>query len=137
MEYYTWFDRRGANDDIGCGSGYGISEGVGSRHKGIYFATPATPIEVVLGKITPYLLVGYADTCDCYIGNPRYGGANTICFTLLAGLPYIVANLSVGLLISTVARTQIQASAFSFAFIDAIRFFFPFRVARLIGRSGL
>ena len=60
---------------------------------------------------------------------------------LFASFPYIVANLSVGLLISTIARTQIQASVCSvFFFLPSLMlsgFFFPFRGmpkwAQLIG----
>ena len=101
--------------------------------KEFILATPATPIEVVLGKITPYLLVGYVQILviitlgTLVMGVPFNGSVFAL---LIASLPYIVANLSVGLLISTVARTQIQASVCSvFFFLPSLMlsgFFFPF-----------
>lgn len=102
--------------------------------KEFILATPATPIEVVLGKITPYLLVGYVQILvivtlgSGFMGVPFNGSVFVL---LIASLPYIIANLSVGLLISTVARTQIQASVCSiFFFLPSLMlsgFFFPFR----------
>ncbi|MBT4803735.1 MAG: ABC transporter permease [Legionellales bacterium] len=107
-------------------------------------ATPATPLEIILGKMTPYLLVGYIQILIIIVvgfilmGVPIRG---SIFALLIASFPYIVANLSMGLLISTVARTQIQASVCSvFFFLPSLMlsgFFFPFRGmpqwAQLIG----
>lgn len=97
-------------------------------------ATPATPCEIILGKMTPYLLVGYIQTLIIILlgvgvmGVPLRGSIVTL---LLALLPFIIANLSMGLLISTVARTQIQASVCSvFFFLPSLLlsgFFFPYR----------
>ena len=97
-------------------------------------ATPATPIEVVLGKMTPYLLVGYIQIgviillASILMGVPFKGSVLTL---LVASFPYVLANLAVGLLISTIARTQIQASvSATFFFLPSLMlsgFFFPFR----------
>ena len=97
-------------------------------------ATPATPSEIILGKMTPYLLVGYIQTLIILVlgvgvmGVPLRGSIFTL---LIAALPFIVANLSMGLLISTVARSQIQASVCSvFFFLPSLMlsgFFFPYR----------
>ena len=80
-------------------------------------ATPVRPIEVMLGKITPYILVGYVQTgvfllagkliFDVpFLGEPM---AFFIGFNL-----YIVANLALGFLISTLSRSQMQAMQLSF-----------------------
>lgn len=97
-------------------------------------ATPATPGEIIVGKMTPYLLVGYIQTLIILLvgvgimGVPLRGSIFTL---LLAIFPFIIANLSMGLLISTVARTQIQASVCSvFFFLPSLMlsgFFFPYR----------
>ena len=97
-------------------------------------ATPATAIEVILGKMTPYLFVGYIQILVIILlghfvmGVPIVGD---IFILLFATLPFILANLSVGLIISTIAKTQIQASVGSiFFFLPSLMlsgFFFPFR----------
>lgn len=80
-------------------------------------ATPVRPFEVMLGKITPYVLVGYIQTVVFllaaqllfdvpFIGSPM---AFFVGFNL-----YIVVNLALGFLISTVARSQMQAMQISF-----------------------
>lgn len=80
-------------------------------------ATPVRPLEVMLGKITPYVLVGYIQTLVFlvaarflfdvpFIGSPF---AFFIGFNL-----YIVVNLALGFLISTVAKSQMQAMQISF-----------------------
>jgi len=87
-----------------------------------------------VGKMTPYLLVGYIQTLIILLlgvgvmGVPLRGSLITL---LLAAFPFIIANLSMGLLISTVARSQIQASVCSvFFFLPSLMlsgFFFPYR----------
>ena len=80
-------------------------------------ATPVTPMEVMLGKITPYILVGYVQTAVFLLAGKLIfdvpflgdGWAFFIGFNL-----YIVANLALGFLISTLARSQMQAMQLSF-----------------------
>ncbi len=80
-------------------------------------STPVRPIEVMAGKITPYVLVGYVQTGVFllvsrllfevpFIGSPV---AFFVGFNL-----FIVVNLALGFLISTVARSQMQAMQVSF-----------------------
>ncbi|WP_372602747.1 ABC transporter permease [Actibacterium sp.] len=80
-------------------------------------ATPVRPLEVMLGKIMPYVLVGYVQTgvflmasrvlfSVPFIGSP-------LAFYLGFNL-YIIVNLALGFLISTVARSQMQAMQISF-----------------------
>lgn len=80
-------------------------------------ATPVRPFEVMLGKITPYVLVGYMQTLVFLIAarflfNVPFIGSP---FAFFAGFNlYIVVNLALGFLISTVARSQMQAMQISF-----------------------
>ena len=75
--------------------------------------TPITQLEVILGKIIPNVMLGYilftlTILLSIYGFNvPFYGS-----FVLLAvcAIPYIMANLSIGLAISTVSRTQLRAA---------------------------
>jgi len=80
-------------------------------------ATPVRPLEVMLGKILPYVFVGYVQTVVFLIAGavlfsvPFTGSlwAFFVGFNL-----YIVVNLALGFLISTIARTQMQAMQVSF-----------------------
>lgn len=80
-------------------------------------ATPVRPLEVMTGKIAPYVLVGYVQTlvfilaARLLFGVPFTG--STLAFFVGFNL-YIVVNLSLGFLISTVARSQMQAMQISF-----------------------
>jgi len=80
-------------------------------------ATPVRPTEVMLGKILPYVFVGYVQTgvflvaAQLMFSVPFYGSA--LAFFLGFNL-YLVANLALGFLISTVARSQMQAMQLSF-----------------------
>lgn len=83
-------------------------------------ATPARPIEVMLGKILPYVLVGYVQTA-VFLGmalilfDVPFEG-NGLAFWLALNL-YIVVNLALGFLFSTIARSQMQAMQMSFFYI--------------------
>ncbi|HTM79458.1 MAG TPA: ABC transporter permease, partial [Devosia sp.] len=80
-------------------------------------ATPARPLEVMLGKILPYVLVGYVQTAVFVVSAsvvfavPFEGSvwAFFIGFNL-----FILDNLALGFLISTAARNQMQAMQLSF-----------------------
>ncbi len=80
-------------------------------------ATPVRPGEVMLGKILPYVFVGYVQTmvflvaAQLMFAVPFYG--SPMAFFLGFNL-YLVANLALGFLISTVARSQMQAMQLSF-----------------------
>ncbi len=80
-------------------------------------ATPVTASEVMLGKILPYVFVGYVQTLVFLVAAralfavPFSGSFLT--FFLGFNL-YIIVNLAIGFLVSTVARTQMQAMQLSF-----------------------
>lgn len=80
-------------------------------------ATPVRPLEVLLGKIAPYILVGYVQTAvfllaGRYVFDVPFLG-DPLTFVLGFNL-YIVTNLALGFLISTVSRNQMQAIQLSF-----------------------
>lgn len=96
-------------------------------------AMPVRPLEVLLGKLTPYIFVGYIQisvillVAHYLFGVPIDGNLGLL---FLCCLPFIAANLAVGLTFSTLATNQLQAmqSAFFF-FLPSILlsgFMFPF-----------
>ena len=97
-------------------------------------ATPVRPLEVMLGKIMPYVLVGYVQTFVFLLAarvvfDVPFIGA-PIAFFIGFNL-YIVVNLALGFLISTVSRSQMQAMQISFfTILPSILlsgFMFPFQ----------
>ena len=107
-------------------------------------STPVRPLEVMIGKTTPYVTVGVIQTLVVIAALififriPFEGDIPT--FVLALGV-FIMTNLILGYLISTVARTQLQAVQMTFfVFLPSILlsgFMFPFRAmpewARAIG----
>jgi ABC-2 type transport system permease protein len=82
--------------------------------------TPLTRLELMLGKIAPYVLVGYVQiTVVLIVGRLAFDVPITGSLWLFYGITvaFIVATLAVGLLVSTLARTQQQALQLSFFFV--------------------
>lgn len=96
-------------------------------------ATPVRPLEVMIGKLAPYVLVGLIQTVLILVLSralfdvPMVGG--WIPFTIGLVL-FIVGSLALGFLVSTLARTQLQAMQLSFFYmmpsILLSGFMFPF-----------
>lgn len=93
---------------------------VREREKGTMetlIASPVRPIEVMTGKIIPYILVGYVQTIVFLVAARLIFGVpfdgEPFAFFLGFNL-YIVVNLALGFLISTVTRNQMQAMQISF-----------------------
>ena len=97
-------------------------------------ATPVRPAEVLVGKIVPYVLVGYVQITLILLAArflfrvPVGGGLHWV---YAAALVFILANLAMGITFSTLARNQLQAMQMSFFFflpnILLSGFMFPFR----------
>ncbi len=97
-------------------------------------ATPVRPLEVMVGKILPYMLIGYFQVLVVYaaarllFGVPMLGS-----FALLSAalLLFMLALLSVGFTFSTLAASQVQSMQMTlFFFLPNILlsgFMFPFR----------
>jgi ABC-2 type transport system permease protein len=95
---------------------------------------PLRPIEVLIGKITPYIFVGYIQVSIILLAArflfnvPIHGD---LFLLLVASFFYIAANLAMGITFSTLAKNQLQAMQMSaFIFLPSILlsgFLFPFR----------
>jgi ABC-2 type transport system permease protein len=107
------------------------------RERGTFenlLATPVTPLEVMTGKIVPYILVGLLQAGIIVLAArllfdvPMEGSLGLLTAAMLL---YIAALLAVGFTISTVARTQLQAMQLTFFFflpsLLLSGFMFPFR----------
>jgi len=95
---------------------------------------PTRPFEVLVGKIIPYIVVGYIQVALILLA------AKVLFHVPMAGSPgllvavtfvFIAANLAVGITFSTVAQNQLQAMQLTFFFflpsILLSGFAFPFR----------
>jgi len=97
-------------------------------------ATPVRPIEVMAGKIAPFIIVGYLQVtlilsaAKLIFGVPIVGSLAVLSMALIV---FIAANLSVGFTFSTVAKNQLQAMQMTFFFFLPSMllsgFMFPFR----------
>ncbi|WP_203291795.1 ABC transporter permease [Maricaulis parjimensis] len=96
-------------------------------------ATPTRPHEVMIGKITPYVFVGSIQVAILLTGARLLFGVpflgSPLAFLAAVSL-FILVNLSLGFLFSTVARSQMQAMQMTFfIFLPSILlsgFMFPF-----------
>ena len=96
-------------------------------------AMPIKPIEIMLGKIIPYVFVGFVQaTLIISMGVLLFGVPIIGSLTVLAALStlFIAANLSIGYTFSTIAQNQLQAIQMSFMFflpnLLLSGFMFPF-----------
>ncbi|GAB6053277.1 ABC transporter permease [Magnetospira thiophila] len=97
-------------------------------------AMPVQPFEVMLGKVIPYIFVGYVQVAlilgaaHFLFKVPIVGSIGLLTFVLIL---FIGANLCVGFTFSTIARNQLQAMQMSFFFflpsLLLSGFMFPFR----------
>ncbi|MGL4296016.1 MAG: ABC transporter permease [Aestuariivirga sp.] len=97
-------------------------------------AMPVRPIEVMAGKIAPYILIGTVQVmvvlaaARVLFDVPFVGSYGLFC---AATLLFITVNLAIGFTFSTIARNQLQAMQMSFFFIMPsillTGFAFPFR----------
>jgi ABC-2 type transport system permease protein len=93
-------------------SGLGI---VGERESGTYEATlslPASSVEIVLGKLLPYAGMSYVVLGIATLGSGLLFGVwpkGSLFGLLVLTLPFVMATLCVGVLVSTFARTSAQA----------------------------
>ena len=107
------------------------------RERGTFenlLATPALPIEVMTGKIVPYILIGLIQVTLIFgfaltlFEVPMRGNAPLLYAVVLL---FIAANLTLGITFSSIARNQLQAMQMTFFFflpsILLSGFMFPFR----------
>jgi ABC-2 type transport system permease protein len=96
-------------------------------------ATPLSPAELTIGKLLPYVAIGLLQvTVVLLLGRLVFGVPirGALIDVYLAASAFIVATLSLGVFISTIARSQFQAMQLSFfLFLPQILlsgFMFPF-----------
>jgi ABC-2 type transport system permease protein len=107
------------------------------RERGTFenlLATPALPLEVMTGKLVPYILIGLIQVSLIYLFGrwlfdvPMQGSLTLLYVVLLL---FIAANLVLGITISSIARNQLQAVQMTiFFFMPSLLlsgFMFPFR----------
>jgi ABC-2 type transport system permease protein len=97
-------------------------------------ATPVRPLEVMLGKISPYILIGYVQVLVILGASaalfrvPMVGSLALLSAMLVL---FIAANLAIGFTFSTFARSQMQAMQMTFFFFLPSMllsgFMFPYR----------
>ena len=109
-------------------------------------ATPATPLEVMTGKIVPYIVIGLVQVtlvlalAEWMFNVPMLGDYSVL---YLCVLLFIAANLMLGLTFSALAQNQLQAVQMTFFFFLPSMllsgFMFPFRGmpewAQVIGQA--
>lgn len=97
-------------------------------------STPIRPVEVIVGKSMPFILVGYLQSilvivlAVVFFHIPLKGSVTLL---MLCIFPFILANLFVGIMISTYSQTQLEASQLgTFFFLPSMLlsgFAFPFK----------
>ena len=95
---------------------------------------PTKPFEVMIGKVLPYILVGFIQVALILLAShllfnvPVFGNVPML---FVSALVFIVANLAMGITFSTLAQNQLQAVQLSFFFflpsLLLSGFMFPFR----------
>jgi len=105
-------------------------------------AMPVRPIEVMLAKVVPYIVIGYVQVslivtiAALVFGLPIRG---SILLLILALGLFIASNLVLGVTFSTIARNQMQAIQMAqFTLLPSFLlsgFMFPFKACRS-GRNG-
>src|SRR3984957_20206596 len=95
---------------------------------------PTRPLEVLIGKITPYILVGYIQISLILLAAKflfKVPMVGSVILLLAVALIFIAANLAMGITFSTIATNQRQAMQMSmFFFLPSLLlsgFMFPFR----------
>jgi len=88
---------------------------VGERENGTYeqmLASPTRPLEIVIGKLVPYVGLAYIVLVIATLGAGFGFGvwpSGSVLALLVVTLPFVLASLSVGVFVSAVAHTSAQA----------------------------
>ena len=97
-------------------------------------AFPVHPLEVMIGKILPYIMVGYIQVAVILVAAHFLFSvpiAGSLPMLLACVLVFLAANLTVGMMFSTLAKSQLQAMQMTFFFFLPSMllsgFMFPFR----------
>jgi ABC-2 type transport system permease protein len=97
-------------------------------------ATPAQPLEVMTGKIVPYIFIGLIQIsivllAAVYLFRVPFVGSTLVLYTV--ALLFIAAQLTIGITISSLAQNQLQAMQLTFFYFLPTMllsgFMFPFQ----------
>ncbi len=108
----------------------------------LLITTPVRTPELMIGKIAPYILIGLVQVTLILLAGAWWFGVpirGSVTHLYAAALLFIAANLALGLLISTLAKTQFQAMQLTFfVFLPSLLlsgFMFPFAGMPSIAQS--
>lgn len=96
---------------------------VAERENGTYeqmLAQPATPLQIILGKLLPMVLTSYVALAIGMVGAGLifdYWPQGNVLLFFATTLPFILATLAIGAFVSALARTSAQAVFISVFFI--------------------
>ena len=97
-------------------------------------ATPAQPLEVMTGKIVPYVFIGLIQSTIILLAARYLFGVpfvGSVAVLYVVALVFIAANLTVGITLSSIAQNQLQAMQLTFFYFLPTMllsgFMFPFQ----------
>jgi ABC-2 type transport system permease protein len=97
-------------------------------------ATPAQPLEVMTGKIVPYVFIGLIQSTIILLAARYLFGVpfvGSVFVLYVVALVFIAANLTVGITLSSIAQNQLQAMQLTFFYFLPTMllsgFMFPFQ----------
>ncbi|KRQ86543.1 Inner membrane transport permease YbhS [Caloramator mitchellensis] len=82
--------------------------------------TPVTSLELIIGKLIPYVIIGFMDFMLVLIlGYLIFDVAvkGSLLLLILFGTIFLISALAMGMLVSTIAKTQLQAMQAAFALL--------------------
>jgi len=78
--------------------------------------SPLKPFEIIIGKLIPYIIIGFFDFLYSLFFGPYYFKvpmAGSMPLLIFLGAGFVICALAIGILISTVSKTQLQAMQLS------------------------
>lgn len=82
--------------------------------------TPVTSFELIIGKLVPYVIIGFLDMLmSLALGYIIFGVGvkGSLLLLILLGTLFLICSLAIGMLISTISKTQLQAMQLAVATI--------------------
>lgn len=82
--------------------------------------TPIKPSELIIGKLTPYIIIGFISFLFVLISGVLWFGVpiqGSVPLLILLSTLFLVTTLAMGILVSTIAKNQLQAMQIAFAII--------------------
>ena len=76
------------------------------------FVSPIRPLELIIGKLIPYAVIAFLEMIIIFVGGILWFGVpfrGSILLFLFASILYVLCTVGVGLLISTLTRSQVTA----------------------------